>query len=61
MYIATLIESFAVVTKGPALIAGSIPILRKRNGRNKPKVVATMIAENIAKAKAKTIFIGSID
>ena len=50
-------ESFAVVTRGPELIAGSIPIPRNRNGRNSPSVVATMMAENIAAAKAKTILI----
>jgi hypothetical protein len=57
MYIATLMESFAVVTRGPELMAGSIPIPRNRNGRNSPSVVATMIAENIATAKARTILI----
>ena len=56
---ATLIESFAVVTRGPELIAGSMPIRRNKKGRNKPSVVATIIAENIAVAKAKTIRIGS--
>ena len=53
MYIATLIESFAVVTRGPELIAGSIPIRRNKKGRNSPRVVATMMAENIAVPKAK--------
>ncbi len=54
IYIATLIESFAVVTRGPELIAGSMPILRNKNGKNKPRVVATIIAENIAVPNAKT-------
>ncbi len=47
-------ESFAVVTNGPELIAGSIPIRRNKNGRNKPRVVATIIAENIANPNANT-------
>ena len=50
-----LIESFVVVTRGPELIAGSIPIFRNKNGRNSPKVVATMIAENIPVPNAITI------
>ncbi len=54
---ATLRESFAVVTKGPELMAGSIPIPRKRNGRSSPSIVATMMAENIATVKARTILI----
>ena len=53
IYIATLIESFAVVTRGPELIAGSMPILRNKNGKNNPRVVATIIAENIAVPNAK--------
>ena len=57
---ATLIESFAVVTRGPELIAGSMPIRRNKNGRNKPSVVATIIAENIAVPNAKTSRIGCI-
>jgi hypothetical protein len=59
IYIATLIESFAVVTSGPELIAGSIPIRLNKNGRNNPSVVATIIAENIAVAKAKMMRKGS--
>ena len=55
---ATLIESFAVVTRGPELIAGSMPIRRNKKGRNRPRVVATIIAENIAVAKAKIIRAG---
>jgi len=55
----TLIESFAVVTNGPELIAGSIPIRLNKKGRNSPKVVATIIAENIAVANARTSLIGS--
>ena len=47
--------SLAVVTSGPELIAGSIPIFLKRNGKNKPNVVATIIAENIAIVKASAI------
>lgn len=58
---ATLIESFAVVTSGPELIAGSIPILRNKNGSSNPSVVATMIAENIAATKARTIRTGSTE
>lgn len=58
---ATLIESFAVVTRGPELIAGSIPILRNKKGRNRPSVVATIMAENMAVAKAKTIRTGSME
>jgi hypothetical protein len=33
------------VTSGPELIAGFMPIRRNKKGRNKPRVVATMIAE----------------
>ncbi len=54
IYIATLIESFAVVTNGPELIAGSIPIFLNRNGSVRPSVVATIIAQNMAAAKAGT-------
>ena len=54
IYIATLIESFAVVTSGPELMAGSMPIFLKMNGRNRPSVVETIIAENIAAANAGT-------
>lgn len=50
---ATLMESFAVVTSGPELMAGSIPIRRNKNGKNKPSVVATIMAENIAVPNAK--------
>jgi len=57
---ATLMESLAVVTSGPELIAGSMPILRKRKGRNRPRVVATIMAENIAVPNAKTIRAGWI-
>lgn len=46
-------ESFAVVTRGPELMAGSMPIRRNRKGRNRPRVVATIMAENIAVPKAK--------
>ena len=53
-------ESFAVVTNGPELIAGSMPIRRNKNGKNNPNVVATIIAENIAVPNAKTIRIGGI-
>ncbi len=60
MKMATLIESLAVVTRGPELMAGSMPILRKRKGRNRPRVVATMMAENMAVPKAKTSRIGSM-
>ena len=56
----TLIESFAVVTSGPELIAGSIPIRLNKNGNNRPSVVATIIAENIAVPNAKTIRTASI-
>ena len=56
-YIATLIESFAVVTSGPELIAGSILILLNKNGKKSPRVVDTIIAENIAMVKAITILI----
>jgi hypothetical protein len=40
-------------------MAGSIPIRRNRNGRNRPRVVATIIAENIASPNAKIIRIGA--
>ena len=53
IYIATLMESFAVVTSGPELIAGSMPIRRNKKGRNNPSVVATIIAENIAVPNAR--------
>ena len=56
MYIATLMASFAVVTSGPELMAGSIPILRNRKGRNNPSVVATIIAENMAIPNANAIW-----
>lgn len=46
-------ESFAVVTSGPELMAGSMPIRRNKKGRNSPSVVATIMAENIAMPKAK--------
>ena len=45
---ATLMESLAAVTRGPELMAGSMPSLRKRKGRSRPRVVATMMAENMA-------------
>ena len=45
-------ESFAVVTNGPELMAGSMLILLNKNGRNSPSVVATIIAENMAAPKA---------
>jgi hypothetical protein len=41
------------VTGGPELIAGFMSIRRNNNGRNKPRVVATIIAENIAVPNAK--------
>ena len=53
-------ESLAVVTSGPELMAGSMPIRRKRNGRNKPSVVATIIAENIAVPNASISRKGTI-
>ena len=55
------------MTSGPELIAGSMPIRRNKNGRNKPRVVATMIAENIAVPNAKisrpseTAFSGALE
>ena len=45
---ATLMESLAVVTSGPELIAGSKPIRRNKNGNDRPKDVEIMMAENIA-------------
>jgi hypothetical protein len=51
---ATLMESFAVVTNGPELMAGSIPIFLNKNGKVSPRVVATMMAQNMAAAKAGT-------
>ena len=60
MYIATLMESFAVVTSGPELMAGSMPTFLNKKGRNRPSVVATIMAENIAIAKAKMMRIGSM-
>ena len=53
-------ESLAVVTSGPELMAGSMPILRNKNGKNNPSVVATIIAENIAVPNASTSRKGSI-
>lgn len=53
IYMATLIESLAVVTNGPELIAGSVPIFLNRNGRTSPSVVETIMAENIAAANAQ--------
>jgi hypothetical protein len=38
-------------------MAGSIPILLNKNGKNNPSVVDTIIAENIAVLNAATIFI----
>ena len=50
-----LIESLAVVTSGPELIAGSIPTFLNKNGRKSPNVVATIMAENIEMPNAMTI------
>jgi hypothetical protein len=44
-----------VLTSGPELIAGSIPSCLNINGKNKPKVVATIIAENMPVPNALTI------
>ena len=51
---------FAVVTSGPELIAGSMPIRRNKNGNSNPNVVATIIAENMAVLNAKTTRIGTV-
>lgn len=48
----TLMESLAVVTSGPELMAGSSPMRRNRNGKNSPSVVDTIIDENIASVNA---------